>query len=273
MEQYTRIVREYPHVQVRFTKGKIDIFKEKQFHDYYEIYLLLKEQVEFTSDHMRRRLSPYSVVVIPPGEYHNFKVEDDAADSYERCVLNIYPTLLGDAVLEEALLHKGTLSLTAEHRIVQHFLYLKEALAQYSHEDFQYILAAITTDIVFLIKQHAGNAGNTSQNLLHPLSSQIMEYINTHYKSHISLEDIAGHFFLSVSSVAHVFKNDFGISIKKYIIEKRINEMHRCLQKGDKPQEVADEFGFANYSTFYRSYYKHFGIPPSHTSTKQKSLP
>jgi len=59
--------------------------------------------------------------------------------------------------------------------------------------------------------------------------------------------------------------------LKKYITEKRMNEIRICIQNGKKPQELSEEFGFSNYSTLYRSYCKHFGIPPSHTKSKTKA--
>ncbi|MBQ8202863.1 MAG: helix-turn-helix domain-containing protein [Clostridia bacterium] len=65
-----------------------------------------------------------------------------------------------------------------------------------------------------------------------------------------------------------MFKNDFGVSIKRYIEDKRMNEIHAQLKMGKKPLELFEEYGFTNYTTLYRSYRKHFGISPSQTSRK-----
>lgn len=267
MKNYIKIIREYSNISFRFTKGKIDIFLNKQFHPHYEIYLLLCGDVEFINDHTRRRIAPNSVVIIPPGEYHRFTVAEECADIYERCVLNICTELLSDTVLRDALRGKELLSLTPNDRIIENFMYLKDAMMKNPEKDFEYILSAIATDIVFLIKQSSDSVVNTVNNHLHPISAQIMDYINQNYKSNITLSNIAEHFFLSVSSVSHMFKDEFGLSIKKYIIEKRMNEIRICLQNGKRPQEVSEEFGFSNYSTFYRSYYKTFGMAPSKTKT------
>ncbi len=270
MEKVTRIIRNYPNISFRYTKGKVDIFANKQFHNYYEFYLLLNGNVEFTNDHTRTKLAPNNLVIIPPGEYHRFVVSEDSTDIYKRCVLNVSPELFGGTVLDEALCGKELLFLKPNDRIVENFLYLKNAMTKNNEKDFGFILSAIATDIVFLIKQNTALLENTSSHLLHPLSFQIMDYINQNYKSGITLNDIAKRFFLSVSSVSHIFKNNYGISIKKYITEKRMNQIHICLQNGEKPQEVASDFGFSNYSTFYRSYKGHFGTPPSHIHRKNK---
>lgn len=268
MENYTKIIRDYPNISFRYTRGKIDIFLDKQFHPHYEIYLLINSSVEFINDHTRRNIKPHNLIIIPPGEYHHFIVEEQCISEYERCVLNIYPEFLGGNILEETLSGKEVLILSPNDRIVENFIYLKDSMTENSEEDFKYILSAIATDIVFLIKQYSNSTQKNAQGFLHPVCSQIMNYINANYKSNITLNDIAEYVLLSASSVSHKFKEDFGISIKKYITEKRMNEIHICLQNGQKPQELSEEFGFSNYSTFYRSYYKHFGIPPSQSKRK-----
>ncbi|MBQ7797484.1 MAG: helix-turn-helix transcriptional regulator, partial [Lachnospiraceae bacterium] len=70
-------------------------------------------------------------------------------------------------------------------------------------------------------------------------------------------------FHFSVSSICHIFKEDFGISIKKCILQKRINAAHMALQRGERPEAVCAAYGFSNYSTFYRAYKNHVGVPPS----------
>ena len=269
MEKYTRIIRNYSNIHFRYTKGKKDIFLNKQFHRYYEIYFLLNGDIEFINEHTRRKIAPNSVVVIPPGEYHRFIVSEKYADIYERCVLNICPEFLGGTVLENALYGKELLLFPPDSRIMKNIIYLKDSITKSSQEDFKYILSAVATDIVFLIKQSPNSTENMTREFLNPVSIKIMDYVNENYKSVVALQEIAAHFSYSVSSISHIFKNDFGVSIKKYITEKRMNAIHMSLQNGKKPQEISEEFGFSNYSTFYRSYCKHFGVPPSHTKSNK----
>lgn len=269
MEESTKIIRDCPGIDFRYTSGRVDVFHNKQFHPHYEIYLLLNGDVEFVNHHTQIKLTSYNLVIIPPGEYHRFKIEEKNVASYRRCVLNVSPDFLGGTVLKEALNGKELLTLAPNDRIVNNFLYLKDSMIKTDEEDFGYILPAVTTDIIFLIKQSSDSTEKIIQEFLNPISLEIMDYINKNYQSVITLREIADRFSYSVSSVSHIFKNDFGVSIKKYISEKRMNAIHMCLQRGEKPQEVSNDFGFSNYSTFYRSYREHFGIPPSHTLKKQ----
>lgn len=90
-----------------------------------------------------------------------------------------------------------------------------------------------------------------------------MKYIDEHYTEKIDLNSLSQMFHFSVSSLCHVFKSDFGISIKKYILQKRINGCHLALLQGEHSEAVCEAFGFSNYSTFFRAYKKQFGVAPS----------
>jgi len=255
-----KIYRKYKNIEFQHTKGKTDIYG-RMFHDYYEIYILLNGNVEYVSDSMRQTLSPNQPVVIPPGKYHQFIVTD-APDEYERLVLNIYPDIFEKDVLKNALSGKELLSLTATDRIIKNLYYLKESVLNVSESDFGYILSAIATDIIFLIKNNSDTEIPTSGSL-RPLSLELMLYINEHYTEQINLKKLSEETHFSISALCHIFKEDFGISIKKYIIQKRMNASNLALQNGENPEEVSIKFGFSNYSTFYRDYKKHFGICPS----------
>ena len=262
MENFTRIIKEYPKLDFRYTKGKIDIFHKQQFHPYYEIYLFLNGNVEFVSDHTRKKLTPYELIIIPPGKYHCLLTNDCDVDTYERTLINIYPDFIENEILEEAFLNKEFLSLSSENRIVQNFMHLKNCATQYNKHDFQNILSAITTDIIFLIKHCNSSLQNKTNNTLHPVSLQIMNYINDNYKSDIKVSDIAKVFSFSASAISRIFKEDFGVNIKRYITEKRMNEIYSLLQKGESALVVSSDFGFSNYSTFYRAFLSHFKKSP-----------
>lgn len=230
----------------------------KMFRSFHEVYLLLNGSVEFVCSSVRKSLKPFDVVVIPAGEYHHFipKSED-----YECIALNIGSGLLDDRLLKDAFGDKRILRLDNNDRIVSHLLYLKEAQMTASGEDFEMILSAVATDVIFLIKQSEKEVLFEESGLQH-LSAEIMKYINANYKDDINLNTIAKEFFISVSTACHYFKEDFGVSIKQYIIEKKMAEAKMLIDAGQKTQDVCAKLGFDNYSTFFRAYKKHFGVSP-----------
>lgn len=251
-------------VRFKYAKGKTDIFG-KMFHDYYEIYLLLGGEVEFTNNHTKQLLKPFQLVIIPPGEYHQFEVGGNIED-YERCVIDIYPGFLKENILCSALAGKELLSLKETDRIASHFIYLTECLADVDKSDFAHILSAVSTDIIFLIKNYYDVQGVLHGDLSE-LSLNLMSYIDEHFAERLDLDMLSKRFFCSTSSLCHIFKRDFGVSIKKYIISKRISAANMAIQKGEKAEVACVKYGFLNYSTFYRDYKKYMGISPSETNS------
>ena len=256
------------NVSFKYAKGRTDIFG-RMFHDHYEDFLLLRGNVEFTNTHTKQGLKPLQVVIIPPGEYHQFSVSENAED-YERCVIEIDPAFLPGEILQTSLAGKELLTLTESDRIIRHFFYLMNCLSQRDEWEFSHILPAVTTDLVFLIR-HSTEAQQPYCGNLSPLSASLMDYINAHFTEPIDLAGLADLFFCSVSSLCHSFKKDFGISIKKYILQKRIHGAKAAIRQGEKPEEVAGKFGFTSYSTFYREYKKYLGISPSETNLQKNA--
>lgn len=255
-----RIYRDGKHINFKYAKGKTDIYG-KTFHAYYELYLLLNGKVEFINSHTRQFIHPYQLIIIPPGEYHQFIVSEDI-ENYERCVLNINSDFFEAGILKNALVGKEILTLSQSNRIIKNYLYLIQCISSVSEMDSKYILSAIGTDIVFLIKRHS-SSHELSQGTLHPISLELMRYIDEYYKNALDLNTLSEKFHFSVSSICHIFKEDFGISIKKYILQKRINAAYIALQNGERPEAVCTDYGFSNYSTFYRAYKNYYGISPS----------
>ena len=260
MKQY----RTNKFINFKYTKGKTDIYS-KMFHDYYEIYLLLGGDVEFINNHIKQTLSPFQLVLIPPGEYHQFVVKGNF-DNYERCVIDIYPGFIEPEILENSFFGKELISLSGSDRIVEHFIYLINCLSNTDESDFSHILPAVVTDMLFLLKN-----GTVGQKIFHGnfnrLSVDVINYIDAHFTEQIDLNMLSHRYFCSVSSLCHIFKKDFGISIKKYILQKRINAAKIAIQQGEKPKVVSTRYGFLDYSTFYRDYKKYLGISPSKTYT------
>ena len=258
---------ESSHTSLKYAVGEIDIYGNV-FHNCHELYFLLNGDVEFISSYTRQTIHPGQLVLIPAGEYHQFLVHSDI-QTYERCVLDVWPDFLPEDILHSILAVGKLFALPADHRIVTHIQYLIQSLSACSKEDFSCILPAVVTDILFLIK-NSSRMETLSPGKLRPVSLQIMEILDAHYREPLSLEEIAGKCFLSVSSVSHIFKEDFGISIKKYILQKRMIGAQRALMAGMGSKEVSLAYGFAEYSAFYRAYKQYYGVAPSHTENEQQ---
>lgn len=92
--------------------------------------------------------------------------------------------------------------------------------------------------------------------------SSIVKYVDNNIKQKILLNNIASFLSLSVSRVCHLFKEKTGLSLMQYINKKRLVMAKELLRKGEAIDYAAIECGFQDYTSFFRSFKKEYGITP-----------
>ena len=97
---------------------------------------------------------------------------------------------------------------------------------------------------------------------MNPLIDKVLSYINEHYKEDLSLEQLAGHFYLNKFTLAKLFKEQTDRTVHNYIILKRISMAKQKITEGMLPSVVYQDVGFRDYSTFYRAFLKMEKISP-----------
>lgn len=91
---------------------------------------------------------------------------------------------------------------------------------------------------------------------------QILDYVNNHYCERISLDIISNRFYVSISTINNIFVRFTGQPFWAYVTSLRLSEANRLIAKKVQLKKVAELCGFGDYSTFYRSYKKHFNHSP-----------
>ena len=90
-----------------------------------------------------------------------------------------------------------------------------------------------------------------------------IDYIETNYDSAISLAHVAKAVHLSVSRLAHLFKEQMGITIIEYLTSVRIEHAKRLLLTTDKScTEICFSVGYNNQSYFTRTFKELVGLTP-----------
>ncbi|MNO14184.1 Melibiose operon regulatory protein [compost metagenome] len=89
------------------------------------------------------------------------------------------------------------------------------------------------------------------------------EYINAHLAEEISMEGIAQNVHLNADYLTRIFKKEEGISISKYIINRKIERAKNLLADTNKSiGEIAAMVGYYNYSSFNRVFTKEVSMSP-----------
>ena len=96
-----------------------------------------------------------------------------------------------------------------------------------------------------------------------PLVQEVIMYIDEHLCEDVRVNDIAASMNVSVSTLFHSFKKEIGVSVYKYLLQKRMTLATDMIEKGERPTEIYYKCGFKDYPNFYRAYRANFGTTPS----------
>lgn len=90
-----------------------------------------------------------------------------------------------------------------------------------------------------------------------------VDFIEANFDQSLSLDDIAAATFLSVSRLAHLFKEEMGITLIDYLTNVRIRHAKQMLLATDKNcTEVCFSVGYNNQSYFTRTFKSIVGMTP-----------
>lgn len=103
---------------------------------------------------------------------------------------------------------------------------------------------------------------------------RVQQYIDTHYKEDISLEDIAAHMRMSVYYIMRAFKDTVGPSPMQYVIRRRIGEAQSYLLMTDKSvTEIAYIVDYNAASNFNNTFRSLVGMTPKKYHEHWKQTP
>ena len=251
------------HVSFCYTDSTF--FTEREIHPYHEILYFMDGSTFLLTEHFKIKPEKGSLILIPSGSYHLFQPE--SKNPFTHLKISFYA---------EAEYASAVVSAMKELTIIKQpgntLLFLFNRICSY--------IAASPTDensglflygAFLMLLSELNREKNLRQTQLpnrEKLISQCINYIDQHLSENLSLETIADQLTTSSSSLTHTFKEAMGISLHKYIVEKRLFHAHRLIQENRNPTTVYLECGYGDYSSFYKAYVKMFGYPPSRSSTQ-----
>lgn len=242
-------------------------------HNYYEFYFFLEGDVSIVIQGKDYPLKTGDVVLIPPHVHHFANIHSQVRP-YRRFVFWI----------SEAYCNQLLESSTDYAYYMQHVTVTKEYIFHNDVIAFNTIQSKVFRLIEEIHSERFGKEAKISicvndlvlhlnrtvyeQN--HPKSlkegqqlyQNLIHFIEAHLEEELSLERLAGEFFVSKYHIAHVFKDKIGMSIHQYIMKKRLSACQDAILSNVGISEAYLMFGFKDYSSFYRAFKKEYGVSP-----------
>lgn len=244
---------------VSYASASPDKF-HRHLHDTYEILYVADGRGRYIIEGNTYSLRPGTLILVAPYVYHS--VEIDPGVPYERFVINFAPAAMPEIakIMEGFEFHEGGMFYTAASvsgslQAVFERIEMLATLPKAHHATYSQL---ILSEILILLS----TADTTKAEESETLGARVIKYLNTHIDKDISLDKIAGHFFVSKYYLCRAFKRHNGISIHGYITQKRVMYAKQLIESGETASGAAYRVGFGDYSAFYRACLKVTGKSP-----------
>lgn len=242
-------------------------------HTYYEFYFFLEGDVSIQIGKEIFPLTCGDLIVIPPGLSH-VAVIHSMSLPYRRFVFWISREFCG-RLLEQSpdygyllqlvqtrkkyIFHNDKITFNSiQSRIIR---LLEEMQSDRFCKEPQ--IALYVNDLILHINRLAYEQEHPEKSKdAQSLYQSLCLFIEEHMEEDLSLERLSDEFFVSKYHIAHVFKENLGLSIHQYITKKRLSLCRQAILGGMDITNAYQTWGFGDYSSFYRAFKKEYGLSP-----------
>ena len=255
------------HRDTSYSKTTVNLHS----HNYAEVlFCRTSANVEYLIGFNRYRLQRGDIVYIPPGVSHRPILPERLEVPYERDVLWISQEFL-------AQMQQMFADNTASQR--DHSVPIRTAGTRWEFLG-ELFRAGVLEEEAKRPGWEAAVVGNTMMILANmkriyiersagpmkaekpELLDRIAGFIERNYAQHITVDELARRFYVSNSTISHLFKEKMGVSLYRYITQRRLIAAKSLIGENLPMEEIAHKVGFVDYSTFYRAFKQEFGISP-----------
>lgn len=258
----------YHYFHLRDTAGQERDF---HFHDFDKLVLLLSGRVTYAVEDRRYDLRPWDILLVRHHAIHKALI--DQSEPYERVILYLDSAYIDRAAPEAGLMRcfdrtddTGNCLVVPDEatrgEIAALLRSLEGALAD-GRFGADVLRRSLIMQLLVLINRAApGGAERPLPRRHDEKITQILTYINEHPDGDLSAERLSERAFLSRYHFMRRFKEQTGVSVHQYILQRRLTAAARLIRSGVPAGKAAADCGFSDYSTFYRAFRRTFGASP-----------
>lgn len=218
----------------------------------------------------RYRLQKGDVIVIPPGISHRPLLPDGMAEPYVRDVLWVsaeFMETLGRmfSFMDMPFPERRSLLRTAGTRWESVSELLRIIVQESEQREPGWDVAVTGRAVTFMAHlQRAFQSRDTAPVTAEKpeLLDRVMAYIEENLANKITLAETARCFYVSSSTIGHLFRRKMGVSFYRCVTQRRLIAAKGLIEERLPMETVAERTGFSDYSAFYRAFRQEYGISP-----------
>lgn len=233
------------------------------YHDMYEILFIKEGSISYLANNTVYPLRKNSLVLARPQQRHSIRIDKDTP--YDRYDLLFEPSSIAADYLEKVPAELCVVNFDTNPLAIQLFDKMDYYCGKLSGEELGRILRVLIEEVLLNILLHVQAEQNDPNAGKQPMTVQAVDYIAKNLLSLTDADAICRELGISRSYLYQLFRNDLNTTPKQYITVRKLNLARQEILLGAKVTSVYSQFGFTDYSTFFRAYKKHFGYPPTET--------
>lgn len=236
------------------------------WHDFYELEIILNGVGTTNINGKEYPLAPNTLCLLTPADYHSYHVEDDR----EITVINLTfsPDCIEDLSITELITLTNYIFCEIDSNDADRLVFLiKKIKAEYSSANYlnkKYITGLMSCILIELLRFQKNQPKLSLESQSFPLPVQkALYFIRSHFREHITLEDVARFSGFSSNHMSKIFHRSFGMGFKEYLIALRLNHAEQLLLLSDESiTEIAYFCGFNSISHFLHVFKAKYDISP-----------
>lgn len=240
---------------------------------FYEIFFFLSGDASYLIEGRYYRLRPGDILLTDNRDI--CRPEICAGGPHERYVIWLNPFFftrlpdLGDdlATCFADMSGKGYSLIRPDAATVQHLnslcAYMADVKAQRAFGGAALLHACLIEFLAYLNRAYFDMPDSVRRDASeNDQANAVIDYINDHLAEDLSLDRLAGTFYISKSYLSSQFKQQTGLSLYQFIMKKRLAVARDKLRTGASVMDACISCGFGDYSNFLKAFKREFGCNP-----------
>lgn len=258
-------------VECHFSESIDTIDKRYTAHAQYEIFILLDGDVTMLINSQQYRITSGAVVLLTSRDLH-ISINNTSTCYKRITILFDHHALQNFNTMRTNLLacfsgmprNQGNIFYMAPQEVAVFESHARSIAACQGSTQYGDDLTAIAQLVSLLIFVNKVYMQGTRLKPLqrNPIILELVEYIDSHIDQPLSVQSLCESISYSEPYVSQLFSTQMGVSLKRFILTKKVAYAKQLLKTEDTIQQVCEKCGFNDYSNFSRTFKQIAGMSP-----------